>query len=56
MLKIAVIGTGVAGLGAAWLLNQQHDVTVYEKNGYAGGHTNTFVTPSGSVGSASSSI
>ncbi len=46
-LKIAVIGTGVAGLGAAWLLNQQHDVTVYEKNGYAGGHTNTFATPSG---------
>lgn len=46
-LKIAVVGTGVAGLGAAWLLNPQHDVTVYEKNGYSGGHTNTFTTPSG---------
>jgi predicted NAD/FAD-binding protein len=46
-LKIAVIGTGVAGLGAAWLLSKAHDVTLYEKNGYAGGHTNTFVTPGG---------
>ncbi len=46
-LKIAVIGTGVAGNGAAWLLNTAHDITVYEKNDYTGGHSNTVVTPHG---------
>ncbi|MGI9316079.1 MAG: NAD(P)/FAD-dependent oxidoreductase [bacterium] len=39
--KIAVVGTGISGLSAAWLLNQQHDVTVYEQNDYIGGHSNT---------------
>jgi predicted NAD/FAD-binding protein len=39
--KIAVIGTGISGLSAAWLLNQHHDVTVYEQNDYIGGHSNT---------------
>jgi predicted NAD/FAD-binding protein len=36
-----VVGTGIAGLSAAWLLNQRHDVTVYEQNSYIGGHSNT---------------
>ena len=40
-LKIAVLGTGVAGLSASWLLSQAHDVTVFEQADYAGGHTNT---------------
>ena len=40
-MKIAVIGTGIAGMSAAWLLNTRHDVTVYEKNPRAGGHSNT---------------
>ncbi|MCP4002206.1 MAG: NAD(P)-binding protein [Gammaproteobacteria bacterium] len=40
-LKIAIIGTGISGLSAAWLLNQNHDVTVYEQNDYVGGHSNT---------------
>jgi predicted NAD/FAD-binding protein len=39
--KIAVVGTGISGLSAAWLLSQNHDVTVYEKNHYVGGHSNT---------------
>jgi predicted NAD/FAD-binding protein len=39
--KIAVVGTGISGLSAAWLLSKNHDVTVYEKNHYFGGHSNT---------------
>jgi predicted NAD/FAD-binding protein len=40
-LKIAVIGTGISGLSAAWLLNKGHRVTVYEQADYVGGHSNT---------------
>jgi predicted NAD/FAD-binding protein len=40
-LNIAVIGSGIAGMSAAWLLSQRHDVTVFEKNGRLGGHSNT---------------
>ena len=40
-MKIAIIGAGISGLGAAWLLRQAHDVTVYEPNNYAGGHSRT---------------
>ena len=40
-LKIAVVGTGISGLSAAWLLDQHHNVTVYEQNRYVGGHSNT---------------
>lgn len=37
--KIAIVGTGISGLGAAFLLHPHHDITVYEKNSYIGGHT-----------------
>jgi predicted NAD/FAD-binding protein len=40
-MKIAIIGTGIAGNAASWLLNQSHDITVYEQNDYIGGHANT---------------
>ncbi len=39
--RIAIIGSGISGLGAAYLLNLQHDIVVYEKNAYAGGHART---------------
>ena len=41
MAKIAVIGAGISGLGAAYLLGPLHDVTVYEKEKKPGGHTRT---------------
>ena len=48
-MKIAVIGAGVAGLGAAWLLSRRHDVVVYERESRFGGHSCTVdaPTPSG---------
>lgn len=46
--NIAVIGAGVAGLTAAFLLSSRHHVTIFEKNEYLGGHTNTFVLTEGS--------
>ena len=46
-LKIAVVGCGVAGLTAAWLLGRKHDVHLFEKNDYAGGHTRTLKVPNG---------
>ncbi len=43
-MKIAVVGSGVSGLSCAWLLSNpslNHQVTVYEKGDYIGGHTHT---------------
>lgn len=40
-LDIAVIGSGIAGLSAAWLLSRRHRVTLYEAEGRIGGHSNT---------------
>lgn len=45
MEKLAVIGTGIAGMGSAYLLSKYYDVTVFEKNDYVGGHTNTISVP-----------
>ena len=41
LLNIAVIGTGIAGMSAAWLLSTAHRVTVYEQATRLGGHSNT---------------
>jgi predicted NAD/FAD-binding protein len=51
-LDIAVIGTGIAGLAAAWLLSSKHRVTVYEQDGRIGGHSNTVdvAGPDGPIG------
>ena len=41
MAKIAIVGTGISGLGSAFLLNPDHDITVYEKAARIGGHSRT---------------
>ncbi|MBX9961578.1 MAG: FAD-dependent oxidoreductase [Burkholderiales bacterium] len=41
MTRIAVVGSGIAGLTAAWLLSQRHAVTLFEAAGTLGGHTHT---------------
>ncbi len=40
-MKIAIVGTGISGLVAAYLLNGQHELTLFEANDYIGGHTHT---------------
>ena len=40
-MRIAIVGTGVSGLVAAWLLQREHEVTVFEARDRIGGHTNT---------------
>lgn len=42
---VAVVGSGIAGLSAAWLLSQRYDVTLIEADTRIGGHSNTFDVP-----------
>ena len=42
-MKIAVIGAGISGLGAAYLLSSKHTVDVYEKESRLGGHARTTI-------------
>ena len=44
-MKIAVVGGGISGLGAAWLLARKHEVSLFESAGYVGGHSNTVEIP-----------
>ena len=46
-MKIAIIGTGISGLTAAYMLHREHDVHVFEANNYIGGHTNTILVKEG---------
>ena len=41
MEKLAIIGTGIAGMGCGHLLHKKFDITLFDKNDYIGGHTNT---------------
>jgi uncharacterized protein len=41
MKRIAIVGSGIAGLGCAYLLQHDFEVSVFDRNDYAGGHTNT---------------
>ena len=43
--SIAVVGSGISGLGAAWLLSRNHDVTLFESDDRLGGHSNTVDVP-----------
>ena len=40
-MRIAIVGTGIAGNTAAYKLRKEHEITVYEASSYVGGHTNT---------------
>ena len=40
-MKIAIIGSGISGLTTGYLLSKNHDITMFEKNDYIGGHTHT---------------
>jgi predicted NAD/FAD-binding protein len=46
-MNIAVVGAGISGIMSAYLLDRRHKVTLFEKNGYIGGHTNTAVIGDG---------
>ncbi|MAE57631.1 MAG: NADP transhydrogenase subunit alpha [Halobacteriovorax sp.] len=39
--KLAIVGTGISGMSAAYFLKDHYEITVFEKNNYIGGHTNT---------------
>lgn len=40
-MKIAIIGSGISGISAAWALHGQHEITIFEKDSRLGGHTHT---------------
>jgi predicted NAD/FAD-binding protein len=43
--RIAIVGSGISGLGAAWALHEDHAVTVFETDSRVGGHTHTLDVP-----------
>lgn len=49
--RIAIIGSGISGLGAAWALHRNHEITVFESEERIGGHSNTVdvATPHGPI-------
>lgn len=40
-MRVAVVGSGIAGLSAAWLLSREHEVVLFESEARLGGHTHT---------------
>ncbi len=47
MEQVAIIGSGIAGLGAAWFLHRDFQITVFEAGAHIGGHTNTVTVDEG---------
>lgn len=43
MQSVAIIGSGISGISAAYLLKERYQVTLFEKNDYFGGHSNTYL-------------
>ena len=43
-MKIAIIGSGISGISAAYNLSNQFEISIFEKNAYIGGHSNTIQT------------
>jgi predicted NAD/FAD-binding protein len=41
--RVAVVGSGISGISAAWLLRRHYDVQLFERNHYFGGHTHTIL-------------
>jgi predicted NAD/FAD-binding protein len=50
-MRIAIVGTGISGMVAAYLLRDEHELTVFEAGDYVGGHTHTVAVddPNGAV-------
>jgi predicted NAD/FAD-binding protein len=46
-MRIAIIGGGIAGLATAWLLQKDHDITLYEAASFLGGHARSIPVPCG---------
>lgn len=40
-MRIAIVGSGIAGFASAWLLSREHEVTVFEADDRVGGHVHT---------------
>ncbi len=47
MARIAIVGTGIAGLGCAYFLRNRHELTLFDHGNYVGGHTNTIAVKQG---------
>ena len=47
MEKLAIVGTGIAGMGCGHLLQHKYDIHLFEQNDYIGGHTNTLFVSEG---------
>ena len=47
MQTLAIIGTGIAGMGCGHFLHKKYNITLFEQNNYVGGHTNTVLVNEG---------
>ena len=50
--RLAIVGTGIAGLGCAYFLRERFDLTLFEQADHVGGHTNTIDVTAAALGQA----